>query len=152
MKTGFGFDVHKLTKEKDLILGGVKIPHSKGLSGVSDGDVILHSISDALLGALSKGDIGDYFLQADIENKGISSKEIIKKTLSLMENSSINNIDITVILEKPRLKPYKQKLKSSISLLLNIPESKVNLKIKSQENLISPEKECILCMTIANLA
>ena len=118
MKIGLGFDVHRLVKGRKLILGGVKLPHSKGLAGVSDADVILHSVCDAILGAIGKGDIGDYFPPNDPKCKGISSQIILEKVLSFLGRRKIGNIDITVILEEPRLKKYKQKIKNNLCKFL----------------------------------
>jgi 2-C-methyl-D-erythritol 2,4-cyclodiphosphate synthase len=151
MRVGFGFDVHKLGVNRDLILGGLKIPFEKGLQGVSDADVILHSISDALLGALAKGDIGDFFPPDSSKSRHIKSSEIIKKVLSLLEDKVISNLDVTIILERPRLKEYKQQITKSLSRILSLPLEKINLKIKSQENLIPPQKECILCCTVVSI-
>ncbi|MBN2119920.1 MAG: 2-C-methyl-D-erythritol 2,4-cyclodiphosphate synthase [Candidatus Omnitrophica bacterium] len=149
MKIGLGFDVHRLVKGRKLILGGVEIPYTKGLAGISDADVILHSVCDAILGALGKGDIGDYFPPEDPKCKGISSKEILKKVLKLLGKRRINNIDITVILERPKLKSFKQKIVQSLCKLLKLPETKLNLKVKSQEGLIPARKECLFCISVA---
>ena len=151
MRIGLGFDVHRFAKNRKLILGGVHIPYPKGLAGVSDADVIIHSICDAILGALGRGDIGDYFPPDNPRFKGISSQDILKKVLSYLKKSKINNLDITVILERPRLKKYKTKIKNSLCALLKLPKPCLNLKIKSQEKLISKKKTCIICISIVSV-
>ncbi len=151
MRVGFGFDVHRLVKERKLILAGIELPYTKGLLGVSDADVVLHSISDAILGALAKGDIGDIFPPEDQENKDISSIQIIEKVLSFLGDKTICNLDITIILEEPKLKGYKKEIEENLSRILSLPAEKINFKIKSQENLISPQKECILCCSIVSI-
>ena len=150
MRVGLGFDVHKLVKGRKLILAGIEIPFEKGLLGVSDADVVIHSVCDAILGALSLGDIGDYFPPEDKKNRGINSKIILKKVLSFLKNRKINNLDITLILDKPKLKPYKEKMINSLKALLKIPQNKINLKIKSQEGLL-PSGEAIFCISIVTL-
>lgn len=149
MRVGLGFDSHLLVEGRALILGGLNIPYPRGLQGVSDGDVILHSVADAILGALGKGDIGDYFPSEDKSSKGISSRIILKKVLKILreERYKINNLDITLILEEPRLKPFKSKLVKNLSLLLGLSESNLSLKIKSLEGLAFKEG-CILCLTV----
>jgi len=150
MRAGLGFDVHRLVKGRKLILAGVKIPYEKGLSGVSDADVVFHSLSDAILGALGLGDIGDYF-PPDKKNKGLESKVILKKVLSLLKNKKINNLDITLISDKPRLKPYKDKMRESLKNLLKLPKDKINIKIKSQEGLLPLSKEAIFCISVVTI-
>ena len=150
MRAGLGFDVHRLVKGRKLILAGVKIPYKKGLSGVSDADVVFHSLSDAILGALGLGDIGDYF-PPDKKKKGLESKVILKKVLSLLKNKKINNLDITLISDKPRLKPYKDKMRESLKNLLKLPKDKINIKIKSQEGLLPLSKEAIFCISVVTI-
>ena len=148
MRVGLGFDVHKLVKGRKLILGGVRIPYAKGLLGVSDADVVIHSICDAILGALGKGDIGDYFPPENPKNKSILSTVILKKVLSLLKNKKINNIDITLIAQRPRLKKYKRKIEHNLCKLIKLPNDKINLKVKSQESLVPADKECMICFCI----
>ena len=151
MRTGLGVDIHSFSKGRKLILGGVEIPYYQGLQGVSDADVILHSVSDAILGALSLGDLGDYFPSEDPKNKGISSIIILKKVLSLLKKGKINNLDITLITEKPRLKEYKDKITANIAKLLSLSKNRVNLKVKSQETLIPEKKKCAICLSIVTI-
>ena len=151
MRVGLGFDVHRLVKGRRLILAGVKIPYKKGLSGVSDADVVFHSLSDAILGALGLGDIGDYFPPQDKRNKGLESKVILKRVLSFLKNKKINNLDITLISDKPKLKPYKDKMRENLKDLLKLPKNKINIKIKSQEGLLPLSQEAIFCISVVTV-
>lgn len=151
-RVGLGFDVHRLSKKtKDLILGGARIPSRFSLLAVSDGDVILHAVSDALCGAAGLGDIGDYFPPQDKKSKGIDSKDILSFVLKkLNRRYAIGNIDIVVIADKPRLVPYKEKITKSLKRLL--ATAGVNLKIKSKEGLdILGGKNSISCFAIISL-
>ena len=111
MRVGMGYDVHKLVEERELILGGVNIPHTLGLLGHSDADVLLHAIMDALLGAAALGDIGKHFPDTDEKYKGISSLKLLEHVGKLIEQEGyvIENIDATVIAQKPKLRPYRKK-------------------------------------------
>ncbi len=137
MRIGSGYDVHKLVENRDLILGGVKIPYEKGLLGHSDADVLLHAIMDALLGAAAMGDIGKHFPDNDNSYKGISSIELLKKVKSLLDNKLyvIENIDATVIAQKPKLAPYIPQMVKNISEALEIEEDRVNVKATTEEGL-----------------
>ena len=146
-KIGLGFDVHRITKgKKDLILGGVRIPSAISLLAVSDGDVILHAISDALCGAAGLGDIGDYFPAQAKVSKSIDSRKIIKFILQkVRKNFKISNVDITIVTEKPKLASYKKKMAHSLEKILSI--SAVNVKIKSKEGLnILGSRKAISCI------
>lgn len=137
MRIGIGYDVHRLKKNRKLILGGVEIPYKKGLWGHSDADVLLHAIIDALLGAAALGDIGTHFPDSNPEYKGISSIVLLKKTAALIEEKGykIINIDSTVITEEPKLSPYKNKIIKNIAEAAGIPEDNVNVKGKTEEKL-----------------
>lgn len=137
MRIGQGYDVHKLTEGRDLILGGIKIPYEKGLSGHSDADVLVHAIMDALLGAAALGDIGEHFPDTDPRYKGISSIELLKHVGGLLEESGyvIENIDATIIAQKPKLLPYRPKMAENIAAALNLPAGKVNIKATTEEGL-----------------
>lgn len=135
MRIGIGYDVHRLTENRPMMLGGVEIPFPKGFQGHSDGDVLLHAIIDAILGALGKGDIGELFPDADPKYKGASSRSLLKSVTALLEGNEIKNIDCIFISEEPRIGPFREKITSSISELLGIPESRVNLKAKTNEKL-----------------
>ena len=146
-KVGLGFDVHCFSKaKKDLVLGGVVIPALFSLKAVSDGDVILHAVSDALCGAAGLGDIGDYFSPQDKKSIGLDSKKIVKFILGKVNKKfKISNIDITIITEKPKLVSYKKKIVESLKEILSV--SAVNLKIKSKEGLdILGSKNAISCI------
>ena len=137
VKIGHGFDVHALKPEKDLIILGIKIPFSKGLEGHSDADVGFHALVDAILGALGMGDIGEHFPPSDIKWKNKPSKYFLEytKDLLLKKNYKINNIDITLICEKPKLTKYKKNMKKSIAKILNIHSEKINVKATTTEKL-----------------
>ena len=134
-KTGLGYDIHRLVKGRKLFLGGVEIPHSKGLDGHSDGDVVLHAICDALLGALGKGDIGEHFPNTDLKYKGISSLLLLEKVNEIVrgEGFAIGNIDTMILAEEPNLKAYKPKMRETIARTLGIDPSCVNIKATTQE-------------------
>ncbi|MBU2436988.1 MAG: 2-C-methyl-D-erythritol 2,4-cyclodiphosphate synthase [Candidatus Omnitrophica bacterium] len=148
-RTGLGFDIHKFSKKKkDLILGGIKIPSTFGLEAVSDGDVVLHAISDGLCGACGLGDIGDYFPPSSGKSKEIKSEKIAKFILKKIERKyKVFNIDITIIAEKPVLSPYKKDILDSLKRLFSLSE--INLKIKSKEGLnILGGRNAVACFAI----
>ncbi len=147
---GLGFDVHRFSKKKrPLILGGVKISSDFGLEAVSDGDVLLHAISDAVCGACLLGDIGDYFPPQEASSKGINSCDIAKFILKKIKNKFvITNIDVTIIAEKPRLSKHKKEITKSLRKIFRIKA--VNVKIKSKEGLdILGSKKAISCLALA---
>ena len=135
MKIGQGYDIHRLIFGRDLILGGVKIPYEKGLSGHSDADVLIHAIIDSIFGAMNIGDIGEHFPDNDPQYKGISSLELLRHTAKLLDNNGykIINIDSTVICEKPKLLPYKDDMKKNISNTLSISPDLISIKAKTKE-------------------
>ena len=137
IKVGQGFDVHQLVNGRKCIIGGVDIPFSKGLRGHSDADVLLHAISDAILGAAALGDIGKHFPNTDPLIKDINSREILKKVISLLQQKkySIVNIDATVICELPKLTPYIDQIKKNIASDCNIDLDRVNIKATTTETL-----------------
>lgn len=137
MRIGIGYDIHRLVKGRDLILGGVKIPYEKGLEGHSDADVVLHAISDALLGAASKGDIGELFPDTDPKYKDVKSAELLEKVYALIKDKGyvINNIDTIIIAEEPKFTPFKKQIQQNIARLLNIPADRVGVKAKTNEGL-----------------
>jgi len=137
LRIGFGFDVHRLVAGRPLILGGVKIPFSKGLLGHSDGDVLVHAVIDALLGAMGAGDIGQYFPDTDPSLKGISSLKMLAKVQNMLQAKKfiIINLDITVISEAPKLNPYFPKMRKEIAAVLGTPLECINLKAKTTEGL-----------------
>lgn len=135
MRVGLGKDIHILKRGYPLILGGVNIPYKKGLVSYSDGDCLIHSLIDAILGALNKGDIGKNFPNNDIKYKGISSLELLKLTNNFIKESNykIGNIDIFILAEKPKMNPYIEKMKKNISKILEIDSSKISIKAGTNE-------------------
>ena len=154
MRIGMGYDVHKLVEERDLILGGVKIPYELGLLGHSDADVLLHAITDALLGASALGDIGKHFPDTDPKYKGISSIELLKHVGNLLteHNYKIGNIDATIIAQKPKMAPHIPTMRENIASALNISLDQINVKATTEEGLgftgeglgISSQAICLL--------
>lgn len=137
MRIGNGYDVHRLTEGRKLILGGVEIPYEKGLLGHSDADVLLHAVMDALLGAAALRDIGFHFPDSDPAYQGISSLKLLKKTGELLREAGwrIVNIDATVIAERPKLKQYMDQMIRNIAETLEIPVPAVNVKATTEEGL-----------------
>lgn len=137
MRIGIGYDVHKLAKDRKLILGGIEIPYEKGLLGWSDGDVLVHTIIDALIGAMGEGDIGKHFPPGDLTYKGISSLKLLEFIRELLRYRGyvVGNIDATVVAEEPRLEPYIDQIKKSIGETLGISEKQINIKAKTEEGL-----------------
>lgn len=137
MRIGSGYDVHKLVEDRDLILGGVKIPYEKGLLGHSDADVLLHAIMDALLGAAALGDIGCHFPDTDLQYKGADSKKLLSCVLDLISEKEycIINIDATIIAQRPKLKPYILEMREHIANILGIELDQVNVKATTEEGL-----------------
>ena len=152
---GIGFDIHKLIKGKNLYLGGIKIPFHSGLKGHSDGDVILHAIIDALLGALRQKDIGTYFPSDKNKFKNIRSSRMLKPVINKLYNQNffINNIDINLICEKPKVSKYRDKIIKSVSTLLDIDKSLINLKGKTVEKLgLIGKEKAIACEVITSIS
>lgn len=137
MRVGMGYDVHRLTEGRKLILGGVEIPWELGLLGHSDADVLLHAIMDALLGAAALGDIGKHFPDTDPAYKGISSMLLLKHVGALIRQQGyrVENIDATVIAQRPKLAPYIEKMKETIAAALELSSSQVNVKATTEEGL-----------------
>ena len=136
-RIGIGYDLHRLTEGRKLVLGGLEIPFKKGLVGHSDADVLTHAICDALLGAIGKGDIGEHFPDTDDEYKGISSMILLDKVKNLVDAQSLKimNLDTIVIADEPNLKPFKAKIKLSLAQALNLAEEQVSVKAKTTEGL-----------------
>lgn len=137
MRVGLGYDVHRLVENRKLILGGVEIPYEKGLLGHSDADVLLHAIMDSLLGACALGDIGKHFPDTSDKFKDISSITLLKETGNLILNAGylINNIDATIIAQKPKMLPHVESMRKNISKALNIDIDKINIKATTEEGL-----------------
>ncbi len=137
MRVGLGYDVHKLVPNRDLIIGGVKIPHTLGLLGHSDADVLIHAIMDSLLGAAALGDIGKHFPDTDAEFKGISSIKLLNEVRELLSknNYKIENIDATIIAQHPKMSPYITSMRENISEALRISIDQINVKATTEEGL-----------------
>jgi len=155
VKTGFGFDVHAFTNEKDFcILGGVKIPFDKGLKGHSDADVLLHALTDALLGAIGMGDIGTHFSDKDERWRGADSSQFLKYAADCVKDKGgvIENVDVTVICEAPRIGKYREEITQNIANILEIPSEDVNIKGTTTEHLgFTGRQEGIAATAIATI-
>ena len=154
MRVGLGYDVHRLTEDRKLILGGVEIPYEKGLLGHSDADVLVHAIMDAMVGAAALGDIGKHFPDTDPAYKGISSIELLKHVGKLLEDKGykIGNIDSTIIAQRPKMAPHIMHVRENIADALNIDIDQINVKATTEEGLgftgtgegISSQAICLL--------
>ncbi|MEA3486585.1 MAG: 2-C-methyl-D-erythritol 2,4-cyclodiphosphate synthase [Thermodesulfobacteriota bacterium] len=137
MRIGFGYDSHRLAKDRKLILGGVAIPCEKGLLGHSDADVLLHALCDAILGAIGEGDLGRHFPDSDPAYKDIPSRELLIKVneLVIQKGYRVNNVDSTLVLEKPKLREYINKMVENIADFLNVEPGRVNVKASTNEGM-----------------
>ena len=137
MRVGMGYDVHRLTAGRKLILGGVEIPYGKGLLGHSDADVLVHAVMDALLGAAALGDIGKHFPDTDPEYEGISSIRLLEHVGRLLDEKGyvIENIDATIIAQRPKMRPYIDQMRENIAEALKIETDQVNVKATTEEGL-----------------
>lgn len=137
MRIGQGYDVHRLVEERKLILGGVEVPYEKGLLGHSDADVLVHAVMDALLGAAALGDIGQHFPDTDPAYKGISSIELLKHVGALLEEKGyvVENIDATVIAQRPKLAAYRPQMAANIAQALHLDAGRVSVKATTEEGL-----------------
>ena len=154
MRIGHGYDVHRFAEGRELILGGVKIDYEKGLLGHSDADVLLHAVSDALLGAAALGDIGKHFPDTSAEFKGIDSRILLRKVIKLLHENGykVGNIDATVIAQRPKLAPFIEQMRENIAADIGVDKSQVNVKATTEEGLgftgalegISAHAVCIL--------
>jgi 2-C-methyl-D-erythritol 2,4-cyclodiphosphate synthase len=137
MRIGHGYDVHRLVECRDLILGGVKIPYELGLLGHSDADVLLHAVSDALLGAAGLGDIGKHFPDTDPQYKGANSLRLLEIVGQKVAEAGyrVSNVDVTMIAQKPKLRPYIEEMEHNIAAALSLDVSRVNVKATTEERL-----------------
>ena len=137
MRIGHGYDVHRLVEGRELILGGVKIEYEKGLLGHSDADVLLHAVSDALLGAAGLGDIGRHFPDTDPKYKGADSLELLREVYRKISEKGfrVGNIDVTMIAQKPKLKDYIPQMQANIAAAVNVSPDRVNVKATTEEKL-----------------
>ena len=136
-RIGYGYDVHQLAEGEDLVIGGVVVPHEKGSVGHSDADVLLHVICDALLGALASGDIGTHFPDTDPAYKGIDSKILLRDTWAMVEEKGyvLSNVDCTVCLQRPKLKPHVSAMRSCVADILGVDVDQVGIKATTTEKL-----------------
>lgn len=154
MRIGMGYDVHRLTQDRKLILGGVEIPYEMGLLGHSDADVLLHAVMDAILGAAALGDIGKLFPDTDDAYKGASSIRLLENVRDRMEKEgyAIGNIDATIIAQRPKMRPYIDEMRKNIALALRTDIGRINVKATTEEGLgftgtgegISSQAVCLL--------
>ena len=137
IRIGFGYDIHSLTENRKLILGGVEIPFEKGLSGHSDADALIHAICDAFLGALNLGDIGKHFPDTDEKYKNADSKFFLGKTYELVKQKGflLNNLDTTIVLEKPKLISYIPKMKEILATIMNVDQDIISIKATTSEKM-----------------
>jgi 2-C-methyl-D-erythritol 2,4-cyclodiphosphate synthase len=136
-RAGFGYDVHRLVEGRPLILGGVEVPFEKGLDGHSDADVLLHALIDAILGAAGMGDIGSHFPSSDPSLEGIASTTMLEQVIARIEVMGwrIENIDGTIVAQRPRLSPHTPRMKSAIAQICGVEEERVNVKSKTTDGL-----------------
>jgi 2-C-methyl-D-erythritol 2,4-cyclodiphosphate synthase len=144
MRIGFGYDVHRLVEGRPLILGGVEIPHETGLAGHSDADVLLHAIADALLGAAALGDIGAHFPDTDAAWEGADSLELLERVVQVVHEAGYapHNVDATVVLERPKLRPHIESMRDNVASGLDVPRDRVSVKATTNEGLgaVGPEE------------
>ncbi len=137
MRVGFGYDAHRLTPGRRLVLGGVEIPHPLGLSGHSDADVLTHALGDALLGAVAAGDLGQHFPDSDPAFKDISSLILLERIMTVVQSRGFQpvNVDVTVVAEQPRLAPHVPKIIDNLAPILGLPPEAINIKATSTEKM-----------------
>lgn len=153
-RIGLGYDIHRLVDGRKMFLGGAEIPYIKGFLGHSDGDVLLHAITDALLGAAGLGDIGEHFPDTDPKYLAADSKMLLKKTVELIKKDyKINNVDAVIIAQEPVLSPFKKEIQRSVASVLEVDESMVSIKAKTNEGLGEiGQKEAIAVYAVALLS
>lgn len=137
LRIGNGYDVHKLVEGRKLILGGVEIPHTKGVLGHSDGDVLIHAIMDAMLGALALGDIGQHFPDTDMKYENIDSTILLRRVKELIQEKGykVVNLDSIIVLQKPKVKPYIEAMRKKVAEVLEIDVEQVSVKATTEEKL-----------------
>ncbi|MDP3041601.1 MAG: 2-C-methyl-D-erythritol 2,4-cyclodiphosphate synthase [Candidatus Omnitrophota bacterium] len=153
-RVGMGYDIHRLVEGRKLFLGAVEIPYTQGLLGHSDGDALIHALCDALLGALALGDIGEHFPDTDPKYQGIAGSRLLAIVKELVDKSGykINNLDVIIIAQEPKLIPFKIQMKEKICSLLGIGQDILNIKAKTNEGLDAVgQREAIACYATASL-
>lgn len=151
---GIGYDIHRLVEGRKLFIGGVEIPYIKGLLGHSDGDVLLHAVCDALLGAIAEGDIGEHFPDTDPDYQDIASSKLLRKVISMVEEKGfkLNNVDTVIIAQEPVFSPFKKQIRKNLAQILKIGEERVNIKAKTNEGLGEiGRKEAIAAYVVAGV-
>jgi len=149
-RVGQGFDVHKLTEGRKLVLGGVEIPHERGSLAHSDGDVLVHAIVDAILGAMAMRDIGFHFPDTSEETKDMSSTVMLKKVMEWVraKGFSVENLDATEIIDKPKLSPYIESIKENLAEVIGIGKEKISIKAKTSEGVIFASEACAAIVSV----
>ena len=137
LRIGHGFDVHRFQRGRKLILGGVEIPHDRGLAGHSDADALLHALINAILGALGAGDIGTHFPDSDPQYKNVASSKLLNEVLHIMRRKRFKlvNADFTLVAQRPKLSPHYESIRKSVASLCNVAESRINIKATTTEEL-----------------
>lgn len=154
MRIGFGYDVHRLVEGRPLILGGVEIPHEWGLAGHSDADVLLHAVADALLGAAALGDLGAHFPDTDFEWEGADSQALLRRVAQKVEEAGYtpHNVDVTVLLERPKLRPYVDEMRETVATALSLARDQVSVKATTTEGLgFAGRKEGIAAQAVCTI-
>jgi 2-C-methyl-D-erythritol 2,4-cyclodiphosphate synthase len=154
MRIGFGFDVHQLSEEKELWLGGIRLDHSKGAVGHSDADVLIHAICDALLGAAALGDIGQHFPDTSAKYKNIDSKILLAEVVRLIHNKNyrVGNVDVSLCLEKPKIAPHISRMKETLAPILKVSTDDVSIKATTNEKLgFIGREEGVACYAVVLL-
>lgn len=154
MRSGIGYDIHRLVEERRLFLGGVEIPYFKGLLGYSDGDVVLHAISDAVLGALALGDIGQHFPDTDPKFKGAASGELLARVIKMASEKgyAVNNVDTMIIAEEPKIYPFRDSMVANIARIMSVGAGDVSIKATTNEGVGSLGKgEAIAAYAVVTL-
>jgi 2-C-methyl-D-erythritol 2,4-cyclodiphosphate synthase len=154
MRIGHGFDAHRFAPDRRLVLGGVEIPHDLGLAAHSDGDVVLHALCDALLGAAGLGDIGQHFPDSSAEFRDIDSRILLRRVVERLHQSGLrlSNADLTIIAQVPKLAPYRERMRACIAADLQVPPERVNLKATTTEGMgFTGRREGIACHAVVLL-
>ncbi len=152
---GIGYDSHRLTTGRRLVIGGVEIPHERGLEGHSDADVLAHAVTDALLGAAGLGDIGEHFPDTDERYRGADSIELLREVVKLLAAQGLApvNVDCTVVMERPKIAAYKQQIRSRLAQALKLPDARVNVKASTGEGIgFVGRQEGVAALAIVSLA
>ena len=154
MRVGVGYDIHRLVEDRKLFLAGVEIPYFKGLLGYSDGDVVIHAVADAMLGAAALGDIGQHFPNTDPEYRGIASGKILGKVVTMISDRGfkVGNVDTMILAEEPKVYPFRSEMVETLSRLLGIEKERINIKATTNEGVGSIGKgEAIAAYAVVTL-